>query len=111
MRSINIETLMSHSIGISDSYYRITEEELLQDYLKAVDFLTINNEEKLKMEVKKLESHISNIQTVEFQLEVKSNEILSMKERYEKEMKAMREEMETKFQQILTKVEIIRLEK
>lgn len=28
MRSINIEILMGHSIGISDSYYRITESEL-----------------------------------------------------------------------------------
>ena len=35
MRSINIEKLMGHSIGISDSYYRVTEDELLEDYLKA----------------------------------------------------------------------------
>jgi len=28
MRSINIEIMMGHSIGISDSYYRITESEL-----------------------------------------------------------------------------------
>jgi hypothetical protein len=41
MRSINIELLMGHSIGISDSYYRIPEKELLEDYLKSVDFLTI----------------------------------------------------------------------
>lgn len=50
MRSINVETLMSHSIGISDSYYRITEEELLEDYLKAVDFLNISIENSLKIE-------------------------------------------------------------
>ena len=29
MKSINIEVLMGHSIGISDSYYKITEDELL----------------------------------------------------------------------------------
>lgn len=45
MRSINIEILMGHSIGISDSYYKITETELLEDYLKAINLLTINNEE------------------------------------------------------------------
>ena len=28
MKSINIEILMGHSIGISDPYYRITEDEL-----------------------------------------------------------------------------------
>lgn len=42
MKPINIEVRMGHSTGISDSYYRATENELLEDYLKAVDFLTID---------------------------------------------------------------------
>lgn len=42
MKSINIEILMGHSTGISDSYYRVIEDELLEDYLKAVDFLTLS---------------------------------------------------------------------
>jgi hypothetical protein len=28
---------MNHSTGISDSYYRATEAELLEDYFKAID--------------------------------------------------------------------------
>jgi integrase len=44
MMPINIEILMGHSVGISDSYYRATEKELLDDYLKAIDFLTVSNE-------------------------------------------------------------------
>ena len=44
MKPINIENLMGHSIGISDSYYRPTENDLLQDYLKCADALTINDE-------------------------------------------------------------------
>ena len=36
----NIENLMGHSTGKSDSYYRPTENDLLQDYLKCVDALT-----------------------------------------------------------------------
>jgi integrase len=43
MRPINVETLLSHNIGISNSYYRPTENELLEDYLKSVDSLTIND--------------------------------------------------------------------
>ncbi len=31
MKSISIEIFMEHSIGISDSYYRITEKEVLED--------------------------------------------------------------------------------
>jgi hypothetical protein len=39
MKPINIETLLSHSTGISDSYYRPTERDLLDDYLKSVECL------------------------------------------------------------------------
>ena len=48
MKSINIEVLMSHSIGISDSYYKITEDELLTEYLKTVKHLTLSDENLLK---------------------------------------------------------------
>lgn len=44
MKPINVELSMGHNIGISASYYRPTEQEVLQDYLKAVDLLTINGE-------------------------------------------------------------------
>jgi hypothetical protein len=43
MKPINIETLLSHNIGISNSYYRPNENELLEDYLKNVDSLIIND--------------------------------------------------------------------
>jgi hypothetical protein len=62
MKSINIETLMGHSIGISDSYYRATEEELLQDYLKAVDFLSISSENTLKLENQKIKQTNDSLQ-------------------------------------------------
>ena len=44
MKPINIEKLMNHSVGISDSYYRATENEMLEDYIKAIDFLTITDD-------------------------------------------------------------------
>jgi len=37
MKPVNVETLMNHSVGISDSYYRATESDLLDDYLNAID--------------------------------------------------------------------------
>jgi integrase len=54
MKPINVEILMGHSVGISDSYYRPTEAEIVQDYLKAVDVLTISQEKQLRHEVEKL---------------------------------------------------------
>lgn len=44
MKPINVEILMSHSTGVSDSYYRPIEKDLLEDYLKAIDLLTINDD-------------------------------------------------------------------
>lgn len=41
MKSINVERLMGHSLGVTDSYYRISEEDLLNDYLKAVSGLSV----------------------------------------------------------------------
>lgn len=38
MRSINIELLMGHNIGLGNSYYKPNETELFQDYLEALIF-------------------------------------------------------------------------
>lgn len=43
MKPINVELTMGHALGLSESYYKPTEQEILQDYLKAVDLLTIND--------------------------------------------------------------------
>ena len=58
VKPINIEILMNHTTGISDSYYRATERELLNDYLIAVDSLTINNEDKLKTELEQIKARL-----------------------------------------------------
>src|SRR5688572_499397 len=47
MNHNNIKMLMAHSLGESGNYHRPTETQLLEDYLKAVDLLTINEENRL----------------------------------------------------------------
>ena len=44
MISDNVKVLMNHSLELSDSYYRPTEDAILNDYLKAVDLLTVNSD-------------------------------------------------------------------
>jgi hypothetical protein len=56
---------------------------LLEDYLKAVSDLTISDEERMKVEVKKLQTDISNMKSVEIELSEKDKEIQSMKQKYE----------------------------
>ena len=54
VNSLHIEMLMNHSIGISDSYMKPTDDDLLKDYLNAVDSLTINGEYLLQKQVEVL---------------------------------------------------------
>jgi hypothetical protein len=56
MKPIKIETLMGHSTGISDSYYRPTEHDLLKDYPKVEDLLTISDENQLEQQIVKLKA-------------------------------------------------------
>ena len=55
MKSLNVEILMGHDIGLADSYYKPSERELLEDYIKSVDLLTIHGDKsKLEKQVKEL---------------------------------------------------------
>lgn len=61
MKPINVEITMGHNIGLSASYYKPTEKEVLQDYLKAVEMLTINqNAELLSRKFKDLSDKNKN---------------------------------------------------
>lgn len=56
---------------------------LLEEYLKAVREVTISDEERLHVEVKKLKADISNMKTVEVQLAAKDKEIEEMKSKFD----------------------------
>jgi site-specific recombinase XerC len=82
MRSINIGTLMGHSLGLSDSYYRPTEEEILNDYLKAVDALTFNRDNiALKKEVMDLkEKNKDEYSNLDSRLRERDQEIIRLRD-------------------------------
>jgi hypothetical protein len=81
MKSINIEKLMGHSIGISDSYYRVTEDELLEDYLIAVPMLTISNEYRLQSDIEKMvKQSKDNVTNIKLQLHEKEKAIAMLTE-------------------------------
>lgn len=97
---------MGHSIGISDSYYRPTEKDLLEEYLKAVDALTISNENKLKMQVEMLVASTKETEElVNIRLAEKDRELQLLHQRDELNNDALAAlserlmELETKFSQ------------
>jgi hypothetical protein len=84
MKPINIENLMGHSTGISDTYYRPTENDLLQDYLKCVDALTINDDEiVLQKQVEQLkERSKDNEYIVKAKLQEKDDQLKNMQDQF-----------------------------
>jgi site-specific recombinase XerD len=51
MKSINVEMLLGHDIGVSGYYYRPAESDILEDYMiHAADALTIDPTQRLKQE-------------------------------------------------------------
>lgn len=76
------EMLLGHKIGLASAYYRPrpSEDEVLSEFRKAIDLLTINQENRLKREVK--------------QLTEKQDEIAYMKLEHQKQINALRVELE-----------------
>jgi hypothetical protein len=94
MKPINVEITMGHNIGLSSCYYKPTEKEVLQDYLKAVEYLTINDSNRLQ---EKIES-----------LEEKQDDIALMKLQHAQQLKSMRdevrEEMKLQIKQLISQL-------
>ena len=128
------ELMMGHSVKLDDVYYdkdnAKSQQKILLEYMKAINALTINDEYRLKKKiavyeeklkdvpkVEQLESHLANKileqEAIKKQLEKlrtdKEKENQMIEQKYEQAMKAMREEMENKFQQILAKIDVANL--
>jgi hypothetical protein len=85
---IKKEWLLGHALtgihSLEENYNRNDRVKmLLEEYLKGVREVTISDEERLKVEVKKLQTDISNMKTVEFQLAAKDREIQDIKSKYD----------------------------
>ncbi len=83
--------LVGHSTCLDKSYYKPQEEEILQEYLKAVDALTINNENKLKKQIEEVTKE--------------KDQIKAMEEKHKEELKIIRNEMEHKFNILFNKID------
>lgn len=59
------EMLLGHKIGLASAYYRPTEQEMYEEYEKAVNHLTINEENRLKIKIQKLEVEKTRIDKLE----------------------------------------------
>ena len=95
MKSINVEILMGHTIGISNSYYKPSEREILNDYLKAINILTINknnNNTILEKEVKELKvKNENNEYLIQSKLQERDDAIVNLSDQVMKLMNEINE--------------------
>ena len=81
MKPVNVEITMGHDIGVSKSYYKPTEREVMEDYLKAVGSLTINGDKVvLQKQVTELKERTrDNEYIIKAKLQEKDNDIAELK--------------------------------
>jgi hypothetical protein len=92
MNHNNIKMLMAHSLGESGNYHRPTETQLLEDYLKAVDLLTVNEENRLSKRIDELqEKNLEKDYIIKGKLQERDEQIKTMKETYDKELEILKE--------------------
>jgi integrase len=87
--------LEGHALKANDKSYVRVKDQLHDQYVQAINNLTINPENRLKEKVRSLEAD--------------RDEITLMKLEHRQQMKEMRQEMESKFSQILAKIDINKL--
>ena len=82
MKPANVELLSGRDIGVSGSYYKPTEKELFEDYIKAIDLLTLNEDNmKLERQFDELkEKSKDNEYIIRAQLHEKESEMQIMKQ-------------------------------
>jgi hypothetical protein len=69
MGIIKRRMLEGHSVGIDEHYCKPSEEDLQEEYMKAADNLTINEENRLRRKVEKLEVEKTQIEALALELE------------------------------------------
>jgi integrase len=77
MKPANVELLLGHDLGISKSYYKPLEKDVLNDYMKAIEVLTFYSEDRqLNKKLKDLvEINLNNRYVIKGKLQEKEDQI------------------------------------
>jgi hypothetical protein len=96
MKPVNVEVTMGHDLGISQSYWKPTEREVLEDYLKAVDLLSINDSRSSTLQKEVAELKERNKEESDFIIGK-----LAEKEKEAEDTKKRLADLEQKFEQLI----------
>jgi hypothetical protein len=88
------EKLLGHSIKLDDNYLRLNDDEVLQEYLKAVDYLTINNEHRLQRKIVELTQKQDDIELMKAEQRRKDLELREQMQHQQQQYQRMIEEFQ-----------------
>jgi hypothetical protein len=94
MNIISKELLMGHkkNLGLDIHYYRPTSDKLLNEYLKVVIDLTIDESNRLSKQVQELmEKNEDKDYVIKGKLQEKDEQIKLIQEKYDKELRILKE--------------------
>ena len=84
------EMLLGHTIGLSGAYYRPTETEMLEEYLKVVNDLTIDPSHRLQKQVQELKE---NKQETEYMIKGQIQEMIEKDKEKDKQIESLNEQV------------------
>jgi hypothetical protein len=92
MKSLHVSILMGHDTGITAHYYRPKMNELLIDYLRAIPYITINEEHRLSEQVQELMTKNKDSEyVIKGKLQEKDEQIKNMQNQIRKLMESQKE--------------------
>ena len=106
VKAVVCEMLLGHNIGLQRNYLRLNDDEMLAEYMKSLDLLTVSDEKNLRAQVEKLKVEMSDVNAikrayVDMKLEL---------ERKEQEMQPRIEAaVEKKIEEIMRRVDVSKL--
>ncbi len=80
MKPIHVEMLLGHNIGLSGSYYKPTEKQILEDYLHSIELLTIKDKTYSNQIHSMQQKNKENEYVIKRQLQEKESEIQVIKD-------------------------------
>ncbi|TVP40090.1 hypothetical protein [Candidatus Nitrosocosmicus arcticus] len=110
MKPANVELLLGHDLGISKSYYKPLERDVLKDYLKASQVLMMYSETLcLDKKIQDLEEKNQNNEyIISGKLQEKDKQLKQLNEKYENDIRSIRENG-NKFQQIIGRINLSKI--
>ena len=90
--------LLGQDLGLDEHYLKPTDEQVLQQYTKAIDYITINNEHRLQNQVLELTEKQSDIEIMKLEQRQKDKQIAALEQRMKQQQE--QQELQRKAQEL-----------